>query len=349
MVGEHKVSDLFQTERYGDVCAFETDAGVLAQELAGCQFNDERVGRRFKKLVRQLSQKIGRPIPMACQDWANTKAAYRFFGNRRVNEAAILAGHFQAIRERAASADGPILILHDTTEFSFSRESPTAIGVTKTSFTGWEKNGRPRQHTICGMLMHSSLAVTTEGLPLGLAAIKFWTRSKFKGPNALKRTVNPTRVPIETKESIRWLENLKHSTDIVGEPDRCVHIGDRESDIYELFCTAAAAGTNFVLRTCVDRLADHGQSTISSAMRRAKVKAIHCVEVRDKKGNISEATLEVKYERLQVNPPIGKQKNYSSLILTVIHAQEATPPKGRERINWKLITNLPIRSRKDAV
>jgi hypothetical protein len=349
MANKHKGHKPFQTKDDRNVCNDETDTGALAQELASCRFKDARVGRRFKKLVRQLSQKIGRPIPMACQDWANTKAAYRFFGNRQVDEAAILAGHFQATRERAASVAGRILILHDTTEFSFSRESPAAIGVIKTSFTGWEKSGRPRQHTVCGILMHSSLAVTTDGLPLGLVAIKFWTRSKFKGTNALKRTVNPTRVPIETKESIRWLENLKRSTEIVGEPDRCVHIGDRESDIYELFCTAAAAGTKFVLRTCVDRLADNGQSTISSAMRRAKVKAIHRVEVRDNQGNISEARLQVKYERLRVSPPIGKQKKYPSLTLTVIHAQEATTPKGRERINWKLITNLPIRSRKEAV
>ena len=48
----------------------------------------------------------------------------------------------------------------------------------------------------------AGLAVTTDGLPLGLAAIKFWTRAKFKGTNALKRRVNPTRVPIEAKESI---------------------------------------------------------------------------------------------------------------------------------------------------
>jgi hypothetical protein len=59
--------------------------------------------------------------------------------------------------------------------------------------------------------MHSSLAVTADGLPLGLTAIKFWSRSKFKGTKALKRPVNPTRVPIEQKESIRWLENLKRS------------------------------------------------------------------------------------------------------------------------------------------
>ena len=67
-------------------------------------------------------------------------------------------------------------------------------------------------HTVCGLLMHASLAVTTEGMPLGLAAIKFWTRAKFKGTNALKRQVNPTRVPIEAKESIRWLENMRQAT-----------------------------------------------------------------------------------------------------------------------------------------
>ena len=101
MVGEHKASGLFQTEDDLNGCTFGADTGALAQDLAGCGFKDARVGRRFKKLVRQLSQKIGQPIPMACQDWANTKAAYRFFGNRRVNEAGILAGHFQATRERA--------------------------------------------------------------------------------------------------------------------------------------------------------------------------------------------------------------------------------------------------------
>jgi hypothetical protein len=169
--------------------------------------------------------------------------------------------------------------------------------------------------------MHSSLAVTVEGLPLGLTAIKFWTRRKFKGTNALKRTVNPTRVPIEQKESIRWLENLEQSNELLGDASRSVHIGDRESDIYELFCAAEESGTRFLLRTCVDRLADNGQHTISAVMKAAKVKARHRVEVRDAKGVVSKATVEVKFQRLRVHPPIGKQKNYPALTLTVIHAR----------------------------
>jgi hypothetical protein len=262
---------------------------------------------------------------------------------------AILAGHFQATRERFAATDGPILVLHDTTEFSYTRESKQAIGVLHRPFAGKDKDGRPRFHTVCGILMHSSLAVTAEGLPLGLAAIKFWTRSKFKGTNALKRKINPTRVPIEAKESVRWLENLKQSTRLLDEPSRCIHIGDRESDIYELFCAAQESGAKFLVRTCVDRLADGGRHTIAAAMRRVKVKAVHQVEVRDAKGRVSQATVKVKYHRLRVNPPIGKQKDYPPLILTVLYAQEASTPRGREKIDWKLITNLPVRSRKDAV
>ena len=64
--------------------------------------------------------------------------------------------------------------------------------------------------------MHSSLAVTTDGLPLGMVAVKFWNRKKFKGTAALKRKINPTRVPIEGKESMRWLANLRQSTELLG-------------------------------------------------------------------------------------------------------------------------------------
>jgi hypothetical protein len=64
---------------------------------------------------------------------------------------------------------------------------------------------------------------------------------------------------------------------------------------------------------------------------------------------VSEATVDVRYQRLQVQPLIDKQKRYPSLTLTVIHAQERTEPKDREKIDWKLITNLSVRSRKDAL
>ena len=251
--------------------------------------------------------------------------------NDRVNEEDILSGHFQATRDRFASSTGFIFVLHDTTEFSFQRERPDLIGVTYNVNSGRDKAGRIRSHTVCGILIHSSLAVTSEGLPLGLAAVKFWTRKKFKGTAALKKKVNLTRIPIEKKESIRWLENLKQSTATLGDPARCVHIGDRESDIYELFCTAQEIGTHFLIRTCVDRLAGDGNHTVADEMKRAKIRGQHRLAVRDADANPDVAVLEIKYERIRLLPPIGKQKQYPSLELTVIHAQERGKP-----LRWKI-------------
>jgi len=240
-------------------------------------------------------------------------------------------------------------MLHDTTEFSYQRERPEAIGITKSINSGRDKEGRLRTHTVCGIMMHSSLAVTADGLPLGLAAVKILDPREVQRNAALKRKINPTRVPIEQKESIRWLENLRQSTALMDDPGRCVHIGDRESDIYELFCMAQAAEAHFLIRTCVNRLAGDGEHTIADEMAGNRVKGLHRIEVRDRDGNPRKAVLEIRYSRIRVLPPIGKQKRYPALILTVLHAEERGAPASREKIVWKLITDLPVQSRREAV
>lgn len=228
-------------------------------------FKDARLGRRFGEVLKQIGDGMGESIPYACQDWASTKAAYRFLANERVEEGEILSGHFAATRARYAQSDGPILLIQDTTEFSYKRVDPEAIGKTKIVHGRRDRLGRLRNITLCGMLMHSSLAMTTDGLPLGLAAVKFWTRKKFKGATQLKKKINPTRVPIEKKESVRWLDNLRQSIELLGRPDRCIHVGDRESDIYELYCLTQDLGAHFLVRACVDRLAGDGRHTIELA------------------------------------------------------------------------------------
>ena len=323
----------------------------IDRELAECEFKDVRLFQRFRKLLGQVASAMGQTIPFVCQDWANTKAAYRSFSNERVDEEAILSGHFQATRDRVAKIGGQVLVLHDTTEFTYKRDKPHLVGVTRRVPTGKDRKKEVRNNlvTVCGILMHSSLVTTVEGLPLGLASIKFWTRKKFKGCDALKRKINPTRVPIEKKESVRWLENVKQSTTLLGEPEKCVHICDREGDIYELFCTGQEIGTHFLIRTCVDRLAGSGDHTIADEMGEARVRGLHRIEVRDRKGDVSEATLEIKYRRIRVLPPIGKQNRYPALTLTIIHAEERGDPDDREKIDWKLITDLPVQSTQDVV
>jgi hypothetical protein len=324
--------------------------GSWAQdETAGCDLGDARLNRRLGVMLAALGERPGNSLPTAFQDWANTKAAYRFFANENVSEDKILAGHFAASALRVRATEGPILILQDTTEFSFKRAEPEKIGFTTTSCGRKTKEGRHHQHTICGMLMHASLAVTPEGLPLGLTAAKVWSREKFKGTKALARKINPTRVPIEQKESMRWLDNLRLSTELIGAPERCVHIGDRESDIYELFCLAQQLGTNFLVRSCVDRLALDGGTTIAQVMTGIEPAGTHLVRFRDAAGRPQEARLAVRFATMTVCPPIGKQKKYEHQQLQIIHAAEVDPPDHRGPLLWKLITNLEVTSFEQAV
>jgi hypothetical protein len=325
----------------------------VEREIEGCEFPDQRLKTRFGTLLSQLGEKIGAALPAACQDWAATKAAYRFFDNPRVDESIILAGHFAATKSRMAAAKGPILILHDTTEFSFQRERPEKIGKTRLL-----PSGRLGSQSItkCGLLMHSSLAITTAGKPLGLTAAKFWTRKKFKGINALKgrgkdggkHSINTTRIPIEQKESVRWLENLRQSTQLANS-DRCIHIGDRESDIFELFCLAKEENTHFLVRTCADRRAGGGSTTIARKMKREPIQGTHQVEVLDAKRRLIQIDLQLRYSQMTVHPPIGKHKKYPPLTLTVIHVWERGQPEGRKPIRWKLLTDLPVENMESAI
>lgn len=315
----------------------------VEHELGDSDFPDQRLKTRLGKLLGDLGRRIGGTVPAACQDWAATKAAYRFFSNPRVDEGVILAGHFAATAARFAAAAGTVLVLHDTTEFSFARDTPDGVG--QLSFV----KGRHVTHTVCGVLLHSSLVLTTDGVPLGLAAVKFWTRKTFKGTNGLRGKVNATRIPIEQKESVRWLDNLTQATRQLGDPSRCVHVGDREADIYELFCAAHEAKTHFLVRTCVDRLAGRGGTTVSRRMAREPVRGEHEVEVRDDRGRVSTARVRLRFCRMTVHPPVAKRKRYPALPLTVIHADERGRPSGRDPIRWRLLTDLPVQDLASAV
>ena len=318
----------------------------IEQELAASKLPDARLEKRLRHLVEQMAKGVGRSIPWACQDWAAAKAAYRFFSNGRVSEEQILAGHFSATRERLGCGEELFLIVHDTTEFSYKREDMAAVGLVSKGSVRKDSQGHPVYFTTCGINLHSSLAVTLDGLPMGLTAVKFWSRKAFKGRKAKRKA---HRAPIEEKESIRWLENLRSSTELLGQPQRCIHVGDQESDIFDLFGTAQQLGTHFLVRTRADRLADGGPDTVAETIGRSPRRGLYRIAVRNRKGEESEAVLEIRYRRMCIQTAKGKKKRYPDQMVTVIEAREQEMPPDRDRIDWKLITDLAVNSRQQAV
>jgi len=134
-------------------------------------------------------------------------------------------------------------------------------------------------------------------------------------------------VPIEKKESVRWLGNLRQSFSLLGSPERCVHVSDRESDIYGLYCLTQELGAHFLARMCVDRLAGDGSHTISAEVEDVRVKGLHHVEFRDEMGDVTRAALELKFKRIILQP----LKRSQSFVVWSSLPDKASSPMLRNR------------------
>ena len=87
-------------------------------------------------------------------DWAGLKGAYRFLDNDAVTPAAILAPHTEATWARGAGLPR-VLVAQDTTYFNFTRH-PATVGL-----------GPIQSVDDHRLIVHSALAMTPEGVPLG--------------------------------------------------------------------------------------------------------------------------------------------------------------------------------------
>lgn len=75
-------------------------------------------------------------------------------------------------------------------------------------------NSKATNFQAYGLVMHTTFAVTTDGLlPIGLLDQKISSRPPIaEEVNELRKRSHGKALPIEEKESIRWLESLKNPT-----------------------------------------------------------------------------------------------------------------------------------------
>ena len=133
-----------------------------ATEFESIDLGDPRRNRRAIRLVERLSANPTASIPQACGDWADTIAAYRFFGNDEVQWADILAPHIESSTARMA-AHPVVLCIQDTTELDFNGQEVNCLGP-----LSYEAQR--------GMYVHPTYAVSTSREPLGVLDAWMWAR-----------------------------------------------------------------------------------------------------------------------------------------------------------------------------
>lgn len=260
----------------------------------------------------------------------------------------VLSGHIQATAASIAAATGLVYIAHDTIECDFEREWTASEQAGKKP-RGKAKAGASQGYTEVTILMHSACAMSRDGVYLGVVAAMFFTRDKLKGDDELFRNETPKGLRPNSSECGPWIDVLRQAGEAVGDPGRCVHTADRGGDSDDFINAAVELGTKFLIRIRDDRSTGDGAATTSDVVELSAVGGIHRLDVKDRDGNDDLAELEIRACRGCINPPSQKGKRLAPLTVTVICAEEKGTPKNRKRIVWKLMTDLPVQSRGDAI
>ena len=301
-------------------------------EFGFAPLGDRRRQRRLVKIAAQLAAQPGGTLPQSFPDWAELKAAYRFFAQPDVTFERILVPHRERTRQ-SCRAPGEYLLIEDTTLLDFSRHHATEnLGVIG--------NGGGR-----GLALHTTLAVrveawTLEQRPEGTLVGLFG--QECRTPKPAPRGETRAQRLSRPRGSQVWAAALATA----GPPPagaQWIYVADRESDFYEPLQICRAQGMDFVIRAGTDRRLADDAGHLREKLDQAPVLHQTAVELGARPGQSARtATVELRGVRLDLDGPWrpgGWQKPLRDI--GVVEVREVGTPEGVPPLHWILLTSLP--------
>jgi len=326
----------------------------IEAEFGGVKFGHKDAEQR---LLRIAAAKAHSPSQSYSEcfsgDRHQLKAYYRFIGNKRaaICPQGILQGHRQQTIGRMKDQKR-VLVIQDTTDLNFSdRLHSNGLGD-----IGKNQTGAVSQ----GLKMHSALAVAEQGLPLGVLATHIYAAHFDAKDKAQNR-------PIEEKESYRWLRTIEELGEISKwiPQTQLIAVGDRESDLFELFDyrRRKARNIHLLVRAHYNRCLEDESAKLFDHLEALPVMGQAQIEVprqREKKGKPTKpatialaarkARVELRWGKVTVAAPLTAQtRHLPAAELYSLLLVEPHPPKGAKALRWVLLTTVPIDSRKQAL
>lgn len=301
---------------------------VTVKDFPHLDFGDVRRNERFVTILNNVSSQPGASIPKQNKSWYDTKATYEFFKNKEVSIEALKKTMMQYGATRAS--EETLLIVHDISNISYNDLKVEGLGYLD------NKEGQ-------GILCYSSIAATTEGLPLSLLYQHTWTRPFDELGKSNKRKQRA----FEDKESYRWYEAMTEVNKLLRDGVHKIHIADREADVYELFFHAFEPNTDLLIRARHNRRLSNG-SHLWDNIAEQPLAATVDLDIPDPTGKKKLKTgAQVRYHQAQILRPHNNKDSYESVMLTAIEVKEIS--KEQDIIHWKLLTTLEVKSVADVL
>jgi hypothetical protein len=311
----------------------------IGDEFSAAKLGDARRTSRVMEIARAAEDMPDASFPQMVESDGEVEAIYRCLGNDEVNADAVLAPHIAATMCRATQF--PLcLMVHDTTAFEFSGERE-GLGLMQGN----------RQ----GFYAHFAIAVLPgpARVPLGVAGLERLTRKERKGPKRKPHSYYTSQDP--TRESLRWgrvLEDIEERR----AGFECIHVMDREADIFDLMAQAVRSGARFVIRGDKERSLVNEAGVVKGLLAKTEPRAYREVEVGERVAKRRElienkpgasrkqrvAKLAVGSHTVEIRRPGTAHAPETSLKLNLVYVWEPTPPRGQAPVDWVLFTTEPI-------
>ena len=328
--------------------------GWASQEFGGAVLGDERLSERLVDSARMQAAQPGQAFSAVAKgDWPATKGYYRFIdqsADSLTTVAAILAPH-RARTVQRMKAHSTVLCIQDGTDLNYSGLTQCeGLGSIGTNQTGASS---------AGLHLHSTLVVTTEGLPLGLLDAQ--CHAPMSRPQTDQRA--SADIPIEEKKTFNWIQSLRDCVALAAQiPDtQMVCVMDREADFFELFDEQRKKPrVELLVRAKHDRKTD-AELTLFDAVRQSPLKSQILLPVKRQSARAKRskqkareqvkprtAQVELRYQTITLRPPAGHDDKLP-VTLRVVHVCESSPPAHTKPVEWFLLTTCKLDTVEDAL
>jgi hypothetical protein len=299
-------------------------------EFSSACLPDRRLVKRLMTMATDFLDNISSSIPEACGGhWSKTKGAYRLLDNDGVTPQNILSSHVTATATRMRE-HRVVLAVQDTTALNFSRHPQTE---------GLGLLGSHSDKTL-GIFLHATMAISLQGVALGIIDGQTWTRPIESRGKAQRRA----QTPLEQKESNKWLKSFAATVQLAKAlpQTQIVSVADREGDLYDLFVAASTQPQVGVLVRSKQSRPLQGQQEFSwqSVATQNSAGTVE-VQVPRKPGKAGRtAEMEIRYKEATLRPPVRKAEQ-RSIVVWLVEAREINSSEKKPLV-WRLVTTVPV-------
>jgi hypothetical protein len=225
-----------------------------------------------------------------------------------------------------------VLAVNDTTDLRFPRHDASKQGF-----------GRDANDTCPGLFLHPVLAVdASHGGVIGLVHGEVLNRTADKVTDHKKRAA-------DDKESRRWLHGAEIAAERLAAAQTITLVGDRESDIYDLFARRPA-NVHLLCRSAHPRAMTTGGRlpAYCAALAQAGRATIDVPPKGRQKAR--QATVALRFGPVDLKRLVRARATAQpdAISLWVVDVRELDPPHGAEPVHWRLLTTHTIETLADA-